>query len=122
MLNHRRMTVERLTAATPEEEADLRAGFLDGWDSKPPPNFTSDFYDHGRGSAIADKTHDMTREQRRLAWEMIKLKRSATELEWAEECLRRGDLDGWKEAKDAHYAAVMAEITSAARQNAGDGA
>lgn len=112
MQNYRRMTVERLAAATPEEEASLKRGFLDRWSGNSPPPFTDDFYDHGREQATSDKTGEISREQRRLAWELLTLKRSATDREWAEECLRRGDVVGFMEANDAHTKAVMASLNS----------
>lgn len=50
--NHRRMTVERLNAATAEEKAELTRGYADGRDGAPiPDDMVSDFYDHGRDNS-----------------------------------------------------------------------
>lgn len=108
--NSQRMTIERLNAATDAERADLLRGFEDGWTGAPPPDMTSDFYEHGRQQALSDKNKDIDRDQRRLAWEHLRLGRSSTEREWADECLRRGDIEGYTQAQERHTAAVFAEL------------
>lgn len=88
--NSRRMTVERLNARTEQECADSMHGYQDGFAGNPPPAFASDYYDHGREQGVSDATKEVSRDQRRLAWELMRLKRSATEAEWAHECFLRG--------------------------------
>ncbi len=105
--NQSRMTIERLNATSEAEKEDLMRGYLDGKSGAAAPEITSDFYDHGRRQAL---NGDIDCDQRRLAWETVRLGRSASEREWAEECLRRGDVEGYSEAQERHHAAFMAEL------------